>query len=177
MSHRLLLAMGLSVAGAACLNPPESRLETASAGSARVFHFSERDSDHPSAHAAFFNRVHQKVTDHWYADRIYRKYDPVGPLFGPCDHHATELIVEVQSGGGLQRVELLKSCGLDFLDEETIAAVRSAAPFERPPRDLVDRHGFVRFGFNVVFESHPGQAGNPPATRDVGTDPAPPPPR
>jgi TonB family protein len=95
----------------------------------------------------------------------------VGPLFGPCDHHATELIVEIHGGGSLQRVELVKSCGLDFLDEETIAAVRSAAPFERPPRDLVDTHGFVRFGFNVVFESKPA------ATPDAGTDPAPPPPR
>ena len=101
----------------------------------------------------------------------------MGPLFGPCDHHATELIVEVQSGGMLQRVELLKSCGLDFLDEETIAAVRSAAPFERPPRDLVDTHGFVRFGFNVVFESKPGPVRARPANLDVGADPAPPPPR
>jgi TonB family protein len=112
------------------------------------------------------------VTEHWYADEIYRKHDPVGPLFGPCDHHATELIVEVLPWGQLQRVELVRSCGLDFLDRETIDAVRAAAPFERPPRDLVDTHGFVRFGFNVVFDSQPA-----PASPGVGSDPAPPPPR
>ncbi len=172
MSRGLLLAMGLSVAAAACLRPPED--PPATTNDARVFHFSEQEPDQAAGHAAFFNRVHQKVTDHWYADQIYRKYDPVGPLFGPCDHHATELIVEIQGGGLVQRVELLKSCGLDFLDEETIVAVRSAAPFERPPRDLIDTHGFVRFGFNVVFESQPAPAG---ATPDAGTDPAPPPPR
>lgn len=166
-SRWLLLAIGLSVAGAACLRPPEDPPATTSAEAARVFHFSEQDPDHPAAHTAFFNRVHQKVTDHWYADQIYRKHDPTGPLFGPCDHHATELIVEVLAGGQLRSVELAKSCGLDFLDEETIAAVRSAAPFESPPRDLVSTHGFVRFGFNVVFG----------ATPDAGTDPAPPPQR
>jgi hypothetical protein len=172
--RRLLLAVGLSLAATACLRPPEDPPATTDTPSARVFHFSEQDPDHPGAHAAFFNRVHQKVTDHWYADQVYRKHDPTGPLFGPCDHHATELIVEIQGGGMLQRVELLKSCGLDFLDEETMAAVRAAAPFERPPRDLVDTHGFVRFGFNVVFESRPGPAEPKP---DAGADPAPPPPR
>jgi hypothetical protein len=167
MSRRLLLAMGLSVAGAACLRPPEDPPATTSTPTARVFHLSEHDPDHPTGHEAFFSRVHEKVTDHWYADEIYRKHDPVGPLFGSCDHHATELILEVQASGMLQRVDLVKSCGLDFLDEETIAAVRSAAPFERPPRELVETHGFVRFGFNVVFG----------ATPDAGADPAPPPPR
>jgi TonB family protein len=167
-SHRLLLAMGLSVAGTACLRPPEG--PPVDVPPARVFHLSENDPDHHARSAEFFNRVHQKVTEHWYADQIYRKYDPTGPLFGPCDRHATELIVEIQRGGSLQRVDLLKSCGLDFLDEETIAAVRAAAPFERPPPELVDTHGFVRFGFNVVFESRP-------ATTDAGTDPAPPPPQ
>jgi TonB family protein len=175
MSRWLPLAMGLSVAGAACLRPPEGPLATTSA--ARVFHFSEQEPDQAAGHATFFSRVHQRVTDHWYADQIYRKYDPVGPLFGACDHHATELIIEVLGSGALQSVELLKSCGLDFLDEETIAAVRSAAPFERPPRELVDTHGFVRFGFNVVFESQPAPAEAGPATPDAGTDPAPPPPR
>jgi TonB family protein len=170
MSRWLSLAMGLSVAAAGCLRPPEDPPATGTTPSARVFHYSENDPDQPAVHAAFFNRVHQKVTDHWYADQIYRKYDPVGPLFGPCDHHATELIVQIDRGGSLQRVELVKSCGLDLLDEETIAAVRSASPFERPPPDLVETHGFVRFGFNVVFESHP-------ATPDAGADPAPPPPR
>lgn len=170
MSQQLLLAMGLSVAAAACLRPPEDPPATTSATSARVFHFSEQDPDHPGDHTAFFNRVHQKVTEYWHVDEIYRKHDPVGPLFGPCDHHATELIVEIQRSGQLQRIDLAKSCGLDFLDQETIAAVRSAAPFEIPPRDLVETHGFVRFGFNVVFESRP-------AIPDAEPDPAPPPPR
>lgn len=167
MSRRPLLAMGLSLAAAACLRPPEDPAATTSAPSARVFHFSEQDPEQAAGHAAYFNRVHEKVTDRWYADQIYRKHDPTGPLFGPCNHHATELIIEIQRGGMLQRVELVKSCGLDFLDEETIAAVRSAEPFERPPPDLIETHGFVRFGFNVVFG----------ATPDAGTDPAPPPPR
>lgn len=173
ISHRLLLAMGLSVAGAACLRPPEGPPAPINAGSAAEpasssglhsdipsapgFHFSEQDQDQSVGHAAFFNRVHRKVTEHWYADEIYRKHDPVGPLFGPCDHHATELIIEVAANGTLRSVELVKSCGLDFLDQETIAAVKSVAYFERPPPDLVQSHGFVRFRFNIVFESQPEQ--------------------
>jgi TonB family protein len=171
-SLRLLLMAGLPVLGAtACLQPPEgppananaaTAVEAASSSnrrgdipSAPGFHYSDETEDESAGHAAFFNRVHRRVSEHWYADDAYRKHDPAGPLFGACDHHATELIVEVANTGGLRSVELLRSCGLDFLDQEAIAAVQSAAPFERPPLDLVEAQGFVRFRFNIVFESQP----------------------
>ena len=50
-----------------------------------------------------------------------------------------------------------KSSGVEFLDDEAVAAFERAQPFPNPPPGLVD-HGEVHFTFGFFLE--PGRGGS-----------------
>ena len=56
--------------------------------------------------------------------------------------------------GGLRDIEVTRSSGVDFLDNEAIAAFRRAQPFPNPPQGLIDdSSGMIDFpfGFHIEF--------------------------
>lgn len=104
------------------------------------------------AFASFFNRVRNGIAQHWHPEPLHAANDPDGRKYGTKTRR-TKLHVSLNPDGSLNRVRLEDSCDIDYLDEEAIRAVRTAAPFVNPPAGLVDpRSGLIEFGFGFIFE-------------------------
>ena len=128
----------LSLAGAACLLPPPVAPNPL------------------SRFAPFFNMVEKQVRGRWNPYEAYRRADPTGTLSGqrstPYASSYTELAVALTAEGGLLTLEVAEPSGLQFLDEEAVAAFRRAAPFPPPPQGAIDRDGILRFRFGFWFD-------------------------
>ncbi|HWB77864.1 MAG TPA: energy transducer TonB [Nannocystaceae bacterium] len=104
------------------------------------------------AFASFFNRVRNGVAQHWHPETLHAANDPDGTKYG-TKTRKTRLLISLNPDGTLHRVKLDESCDIDYLDEEAIRAVRTAAPFVNPPPGLVDpKSGLIEFGFGFIFE-------------------------
>ncbi len=102
--------------------------------------------------ATFFNRVKRQVAENWHPDRVYRRRDPRGNVYGFRDR-LTILRIHLSPKGKLKDLHLVKPCGVGFLDDEAMAAFRAAAPFPNPPKGLVDKEsGLISFRFGFLFE-------------------------
>lgn len=104
-------------------------------------------------YATFFNRVKERVRDHWKPAEEYQRRDPTGKIYGGEDRY-TLLQVALKADGSLAKTPVVvHTCGLDFLDDTAIEAFKEAQPFLNPPRKLVeDGHGTVSFAFGFFFE-------------------------
>ncbi len=102
-------------------------------------------------HAVFFNRVKRAVAQEWHADLVYMAHDPTGHIYGVKDR-VTVLRVHLMPDGSLVGSDLVQSSGVDFLDDEAIAAFKKAAPFQNPPAALVEGDGRIHFNFAFVME-------------------------
>lgn len=121
-------------------------------------------------YATFFNRVKRGVSNHWNPAKVYMERDPYGNIYGVRDRY-TVLNVELDAAGALADMNVAHSCGLDFLDEEAMAAFRKASPFPNPPAGLLDERGRIAFQFGFYFE-----IGDRPAVRVFRSGGYPPPP-
>jgi hypothetical protein len=103
-------------------------------------------------YAGFFNRIKDRVRDHWKPAEEYQRRDPTGKIYGAEDRY-TLLQVSLKADGSLSNVSITHTCGLDFLDDTAVTAFKEAQPFINPPRKLVEAgHGTVIFGFGFFFE-------------------------
>ena len=100
-------------------------------------------------YATFFNRVKEKVRDHWKPADEYQRRDPTGRIYGAEDRY-TLLKVSLKADGSLANVSVSHTCGLDFLDDTAVTAFKEAQPFINPPEALAggrQRHGHLRLRF------------------------------
>lgn len=103
-------------------------------------------------YATFFNRVKRQVAENWHPDQEYRRRDPTGNVYGFRDR-LTILRVRLLPDGHLKDLNVEKSCGIDFLDDEAMSAFRAAQPFPNPPPGLVDKEmKMISFRFGFLFE-------------------------
>lgn len=103
-------------------------------------------------YATFFNRVKEKVRDHWKPADEYQRRDPTGRIYGAEDRY-TLLKVSLKADGSLANVSVSHTCGLDFLDDTAVTAFKEAQPFINPPKRLLEAgNGMVTFGFGFFFE-------------------------
>lgn len=107
--------------------------------------------------ASFFNRVKRSVADHWHPDVAYRRRDPSGNIYGYRDR-LTVVRVKLHPDGRLANLALERPCGVDFLDDEAMAAFRQAQPFPNPPKQLIDDSGLISFRFGFLFELSTGSS-------------------
>jgi TonB family protein len=103
-------------------------------------------------YAGFFNRVKHAVAQQWHPDDAYRLRDPTGQIYG-IKSRRTIVKVALQADGTVRDLLLEHPCGVDFLDDEALKALREAAPFPNPPKGLVDKtSGLITFRFEFNFE-------------------------
>ncbi len=103
-------------------------------------------------YASFFNRVRDQIAQHWDPVSVRRARDPDGTRWGSRTR-TTRLLISLNPDGSLKRVSVERSCGIQELDTEAIRAVRSAHPFNNPPRQLIDpKTGLIEFTFGFILE-------------------------
>ena len=129
--------------------PPNDHLEGVDEGDSTFLNTREWK------YAGFFNRVKQSVGEHWDPGSVMRRRDPSGQIYGWRDRR-TIVSVVLDRGGVLSDLSVEKSCGVDFLDEEAMAAFRRAQPFPNPPSALLDDQGKVKFSFGFYLEMNSG---------------------
>jgi len=102
-------------------------------------------------YATYFNRVKRSVSEHWRPADVYLRHDPYGNIYGVKDRF-TIVSVQLDQEGKLDDLFLARSCGIDFLDDEAMRALRAASPFPNPPQGLIESDGKIRFQFGFYFE-------------------------
>jgi outer membrane biosynthesis protein TonB len=103
-------------------------------------------------HAAYLNRVKERVRDYWHPANEYRSHDPEGTLYSG-QILITRLQVYLRADGSLDRVAIDCSSGLDFLDNLAVEAFEKALPFVNPPSGMVGDTGLINFGFGFAFDT------------------------
>jgi hypothetical protein len=101
--------------------------------------------------AYYFNRIKERVSNHWDPAQVYRQRDPSGRVLGVKDR-LTVLRITLNDKGHIKRVETAKNSGAGFLDKEAERAFAMAGPFLNPPDGLVDDKGEIVFRFGFLFE-------------------------
>jgi len=101
--------------------------------------------------AAFFNRMKSQVREEWHPDQLLSRHDPSGNIYGAKDR-VTMLKVQLSLDGRVADVSVVKSSGVEFLDEEAMSAFRRAQPFSNPPEQLAEPDGMIRFQFGFVVQ-------------------------
>lgn len=102
-------------------------------------------------YASFFNRIKDNVSRTWNPGKELRRRDPSGEVYAWKDRH-TLLTITLREDGEIADVFVERSSGVDFLDQEAIAAFRRAQPFPNPPRGLVDEQGQIKFQFGFYLQ-------------------------
>ena len=104
-------------------------------------------------YASFFNRLKRSVAQRWDPLLEVQRRDPTGNIYG-WRARMTTVLVSLDQLGALQQTAVEQSCGVDFLDQEAVAAFERAAPFPNPPSGLADTQGNIRFLFNFHVDFH-----------------------
>jgi outer membrane biosynthesis protein TonB len=97
-------------------------------------------------YASFFNRVKQAVTAKWNPNGKMSTHSQAE--VGYADRQ-TVLVITLRPDGSLVEAYVAKSCGLDWLDQESVQAFEHAQPFPNPPAALVEG-GIIRFQFGFT---------------------------
>jgi len=107
--------------------------------------------------ASFFLRVREAVAQAWDPEPVYRANDPDGTVYGYKNWFTVLSITLDSKGRLLEPIIISQPSGLRFLDLEAIRAVRAAAPFTNPPKEIVDpATGRIKFRFGFLVEVNAG---------------------
>jgi TonB family protein len=101
-------------------------------------------------YASYFNRLKREVSEHWRPLQTFDQRDPTGNIYGYVPR-TTTVCVTLTPDGSVHSVDVKRSSGVSFLDDEAVAAFQRAKGFPNPPRGLVDPGGHISFlfGFQV----------------------------
>jgi len=98
----------------------------------------------------YLKGVKARINKAWDLSGVLEAHDPKREQLGVRDR-LTILDVTLDAAGAISAMKVSRPSGLAFLDDEAMAAVRRAAPFDPPPRALLRADGTVLFpaGFYV----------------------------
>ena len=104
-------------------------------------------------YAAYFNKIKQAISKHWTPNYVMMINDPRRHIYGNSNRY-TKLKVMLSKNGTINKISVMTSSGIDFLDREAINAFKMAAPFQKPPETLLNEKEEleIQFGFMVMME-------------------------
>lgn len=112
---------------------------------------------HRWKYASFFNRLRDDIAQFWDPIPLLQARDPDGRKNGTKTRR-TRLLIILNADGSLHKVSIKRSSNVDYLDEEAIRAVRSAAPFPNPPQGMLDPDdGKLHVPFGFIIEMGKGR--------------------
>lgn len=102
-------------------------------------------------YSSFFNRMADRVREHWRPQKVLDSTDPHGKKYGRSSR-TTGLMVRLDAEGNILKLVVVQKSGSPELDQEAVRAIRAAGPFPNMPRGLADANGQVEFpfGFNLL---------------------------
>jgi|GEM_PF-2375500 len=106
-------------------------------------------------HYSFYSRVKEQLRSHWnplIRQEVYFVYSTTRSL-ASLGKRRTTLRVTLDKKGYLKKIELLTSSDNKKVDNAAIQAFRTAAPFPNPPRELLEKDGYMRVFWDFVLET------------------------
>ncbi len=103
----------------------------------------------------YYNRIRRQLSQHW-EPKVRTKLSQMfkqGRHLAAASDRITKLVVVLDRGGNLVKVQVLKESGVTDLDDAATEAFQSAAPFPNPPSGIVEKDGTVKIRWDFVLES------------------------
>ena len=103
----------------------------------------------------YFQRIRQRLDHAWngslkdHLDRFYRS----GRHLASEMDHTTRILVTLNSGGEVVRVQVLEESGTRDLDDAAIGAFNQAGPFPNPPRGILNSSGIVQIRWDFILRT------------------------
>ena len=104
---------------------------------------------------SYYNRIKRKLRQHW-EPRIKKKIIKIlrkGRKIASVNDKITRLVITLDQGGELVRIQVKSASGYNDLDDAAIEALRAAAPFPNPPNGIVTGAGEVNIPWDFVLET------------------------
>jgi TonB family protein len=104
---------------------------------------------------SYYTRIRRQLTQHW-EPKVRTKLSQMfkqGRYIASDTDKVTKLIVILDRGGNLVKVQVLKQSGVSDLDDAATESFRSAAPFPNPPVGIIEDDGTVKIRWDFVLES------------------------
>jgi hypothetical protein len=104
-------------------------------------------------HASFLNRVSDEIYGSW-VHKVREAADRIRATGGKLSEnlYVTKLAIEMDDDGKVVSIEMLKSCGIDSIDQAPKSAFWESDPFPNPPSLLRQKDGGFRFVYEFHFE-------------------------
>ena len=103
----------------------------------------------------YYNRIRRQLSQHW-EPKVKVKLSQMfkqGRYLAAATDRITKLVVVLDRGGNLVKVQVLRESGVTDLDDAATEAFQSAAPFPNPPSGIVEKDGTVKIRWDFVLES------------------------
>lgn len=103
----------------------------------------------------YFQRIRERLDRAWNAnlkDKLYKFFYSGRRLATETDH-TTKVMVTLDSGGEVTRVQLLEESGTRDLDDAAIRAFNQAGPFPNPPQGILDQAGKIKIRWEFILRT------------------------
>lgn len=104
---------------------------------------------------SFYARIRRQLNQHW-SGKVREKMQKIfkeGRSIASSDDKITKLMITLNKGGELVRVQVLNDSGVRDLDEAAIEAFREAAPFPNPPEGIAEPDGTIKIRWDFILEA------------------------
>ncbi len=103
----------------------------------------------------YFQRIRERLDIAWnhrlgtQLSKLWRK----GRTLASEMDHTTRVLVTLDGGGQIVRVQMVEESGTRDLDEAAVKAFNDSGPFPNPPQGLADRDGNIRIRWDFVLKT------------------------
>jgi protein TonB len=95
------------------------------------------------------------LNQHW-GPKVREKVNQLykqGRSIASSEDKVTKLLITLNKGGVLIKVQVIGDSGIRDLDEAAVEAFRAAAPFPNPPPGIVDPDGMIKIRWDFILEA------------------------
>ena len=103
----------------------------------------------------YFQRIRAQLDQAWtplLRQKLLNLYKQGRSLASDQDH-LTQLLVVLNEGGEITRVQVVLESGLIDLDDAAVAAFRKAGPFPHPPRGMTDQNREIKISWDFILKT------------------------
>lgn len=103
----------------------------------------------------YYTRIRHQLNQ-WWQPKVKEKVSKLmshGRSIASTENKNTKVVIILNDGGQLVKVQVLGASGVRELDDAAVEAFRQAAPFPNPPKGLVDADGTIKIRWDFIVES------------------------
>jgi TonB family protein len=103
----------------------------------------------------YFQRIRTQLDQAWtplLRQKLLSFYKQ-GRTLASDQEHTTQLLVVLNEGGEITRVQVVLESGMMDLDEAAVAAFKKAGPFPHPPRGMSDQNREIKISWDFILKT------------------------